>query len=453
VAFPRRSANADAESFLEVTMMRQSSGRSAPHFAGLCAAAFIAFAPAAASAAGFAIFEQGARSMGFAGAFTAQSDPSAIFHNAAGIAFLTGRQAYAGGTIIAPSSTFTGADPFPGSAVTEKADMGVLLPPAAYYTHQFSERLVLGAGWTTPFGLETRWHDPDSFSGRFISEEAELRAFSLNPTVAYKIEDRLAVGFGVDVRFSTLSLTRRVPVIDPFTQKVEDAASAHLSSGTEMGIGFNVGVLARPTPSLSVGASYRHKVKVDYSADATFAPISTGNEELDAQVAADLPAGGLPVSTSITFPAVASFGAAYSWNDWTIEADVNWYQWSTFDRVLLLFETRPDLSQALLEGYSNSWQYRLGLEKPLTKIWAVRGGLFYDQSPAPAAAVSPMLPDADRYGLALGGSFRPGRFWIDAGSWIVLGDSRSTEGQSHDAYDGTYDSHGLTLGVSFGYAF
>ena len=434
-------------------MMRHSSGRSAPLFAGLCASAFIACAPAAASAAGFAIFEQGARGMGFAGAFTAQSDPSAIFHNAAGIAFLTGRQAYVGGTIIAPSSTFTGADPFPGSAVTEKADMGVLLPPAAYYTHQFSERLVLGAGWTTPFGLETGWQDPDAFTGRFISERAELRSSSLNPTVAYKIEDRLAVGFGLDVRFSTLSLTRRVPVIDPFTQRVDDGASTQLRSGTEMGLGFNLGVLARPTPSLSLGASYRHKVKVDYGADATFAPIPTGNAELDAQVAVNLPAGGLPVSTSITFPAVASFGAAYSWDQWTIEADVNWYQWSTFDQVLLLFETRPDLSQAMVENYSNSWQYRLGVERPLTKIWTVRGGLFYDQSPSPAASVSPMLPDADRYGLALGGSWRPGRFWIDAGSWIVLGESRSTEGQSHDAYDGTYKSHGLTLGVSLGYAF
>ena len=40
--------------------------------------------PGAAHAAGFAIFEQGARGMGFAGAYAAQaSDPSAIFHNAA----------------------------------------------------------------------------------------------------------------------------------------------------------------------------------------------------------------------------------------------------------------------------------------------------------------------------------------------------------------------------------
>src|SRR5437870_11899941 len=108
-------------------------------------AALSVLGPVPAPAAGFAIFRQGARGMGFAGAFTAQaSDPSAIFHNAAGLAFLRGRQAYAGGSLIAPRATFRGADPFPGSAVTERADMGVLVPPTAYYTQAFSERLALG---------------------------------------------------------------------------------------------------------------------------------------------------------------------------------------------------------------------------------------------------------------------------------------------------------------------
>src|SRR5688572_33406052 len=107
--------------------------------------------PVPAHAAGFAIFEQGARGMGFAGAFTAQAnDPSAIFHNAAGIAFLKGRQAYLGGTMIAPRTTFTGADPVPGAGVFEETDTPAFALPAVYYTHQFTERLVFGAGVHTP---------------------------------------------------------------------------------------------------------------------------------------------------------------------------------------------------------------------------------------------------------------------------------------------------------------
>src|SRR3954468_18436381 len=92
---------------------------------GAALAVACVLAPGPAHAAGFAIFEQGARAMGFAGAYTAQaSDPSAIFHNAAGVAFLKGKQIYFGGTFIHPSSSFTGDDPFPGASITEKGDTG-----------------------------------------------------------------------------------------------------------------------------------------------------------------------------------------------------------------------------------------------------------------------------------------------------------------------------------------
>ena len=92
--------------------------------------------PRDASAAGFALFEQGAKGMGFAGAFTAQaSDPSAIFHNAAGLAFLSGTQIYGGATMVSPQFKFTGAAPFPGPAVNEESDISPQVPPALYISH------------------------------------------------------------------------------------------------------------------------------------------------------------------------------------------------------------------------------------------------------------------------------------------------------------------------------
>ena len=262
-------------------------------------------------AAGFAIFEQGARGMGFAGAYTAQAaDGSAIFHNAAGVAFLRNRQLYFGGTLIKPGADFTGANPFPGESITEKGDVGLLIPPNAYYTQPINDRLAIGVGLHVPFGLETGWENPDTYTGRYISTSAKLKGFSLNPTIAYKLEDRLAVGVGLDVRFSSLGLERRVPVVNPFTQKVVDGAAVALDSDTNTGIGFNVGVLAKATESLNVGLSYRHKVNVDYSGTATFEPISTGDPTLDLRVRASLPQGAVPLKTSIEFPGQASFGFA-----------------------------------------------------------------------------------------------------------------------------------------------
>src|SRR5260221_5117657 len=76
--------------------------------------------PCPAIASGFSIYEQGGRGMGFAGAYVALADdPSAIFHNAAGIAFLKGRQIYVGGTLVAPQTDLTGGDPVPGTADLE----------------------------------------------------------------------------------------------------------------------------------------------------------------------------------------------------------------------------------------------------------------------------------------------------------------------------------------------
>ena len=95
--------------------------------------------------------------------------------------------------------------------------MGLLPPPHAYFTHQFTESLVLGVGVNVPFGLKTQWANPETYSGRFISQMAELRGYSVNPSVGYRVADRFAVGGGLDLRLSKVRLERRVPVINPFT--------------------------------------------------------------------------------------------------------------------------------------------------------------------------------------------------------------------------------------------
>ena len=409
--------------------------RGGPAAAALCTLA-LSLVPVPLRAAGFALFEHGAKGMGFAGAFTAQaSDPSAIFHNPAGIAFLRGKQLYLGDTAVMPKWSFEGDNPFPGTGVSETGATNVLLPPAAYYTQAFSPRVAFGIGVFVPFGLKTEWTNPDQFSGRYISQKASLGGFAVNPTVAIKLADR------------------RVPVINPFTQKPVDAAAEQLNAGTDVGIGFDLGVLAKVSDSISVGASYRHKVKVDYTGTASFTPIPTGNAQLDARVLTVLPSQGLALNSSITFPAFASGGVAYRRGDWVFEADVNWYRWSSFTAIPVTFPDRPDLSGAITEDYSNSFQYRFGLEKTLNDVWTVRGGYFWDETPAPPASVSPLLPDADRNGFCLGGTWRSGSWRVEAASWFVLARDRSTAGVSRDRFEGTYKSHAFTLGVFFGYSF
>jgi long-chain fatty acid transport protein len=136
-----------------------------------------------------------------------------------------------------------------------------------------------------------------------------------------------------------------------------------------------------------------------------------------------------------------------------VEVDVNWYQWSTFDAIVLDFEGRDDLDRVIEEHYESSFQYRLGVERRLGDTVSVRAGYFFDQTPAPPESVSPLLPDSDRHGFALGASWSVGRVRLDAASWYLRSPDRSTEGRSRDRYDGTYGSSALTLGISLGYSF
>ena len=411
--------------------------------------------PSSLAASGFSIYEQGGRGMGFSGAYTALADdPSAIFHNPAGIAFLKGKQIYLGGTLAAPRSRFTGDDPFPGAGTREEQDVGVIPVPTLYYTQKVRDRLVLGVGLDAPFGFKTQWANPKTYSGRFISLEADLKSFSLNPTVAYKLADRLSIGGGLDFRLSKVKLRRRVPGVNPFTQTVIDVAEVQLESGWATGWGFNVGLLGKPSENLSIGLAYRHKVTVDYTGDAAFTPIPTGNAQVDAAAAAALPAGRPGITTAITFPASFSGGAAYHWEQWTLAADAVWFQWSTFGRLQLDFERGSGVaSQTIVEDYQNIWQFRVGLERRLNDRWALRGGYHFDQTPVPAPSVSPLLPDQDRHGFSLGGSWTEGRLRIDAGAWYLRLSPRSTEGLNRDRYNGTYDNSAFTVGVSLGYVF
>lgn len=408
-----------------------------------------------AHASGFAIFEQGARGMGLAGAYVAQSqDPSAIFHNAAGIAFLKGSRIYFGATLIHPDSKFSGANPFPGDGVSERSNAGVTIPPAFDYSRQLTPRLVVGVGLHVPYGLSTRWANRDSsFSGRFVSKRAQVRSLSINPTLAYKLADRLAVGGGLDVRVSKVELERNVPVVDPFSFRVKDAAAVALSSGNELALGFNLGVLAKPTENLALGIAYRHKVKTDFGGRADFTPIATGSAQLDALVAQRLPAGSVPVTTRITFPALLTIGVEYHWGEWLLAADVDFHQWSSFDTLPLDFEGRSDLGSVVEENYKNSQIYRIGAERRLSERWTLRGGYFFDRSPAPAASVGPILPDASRHCASLGASWSRGRLRVEAANWLLFFKERSTEGQNHDGYNGSYRSFAELFSLSIGLSF
>ena len=408
---------------------------------------------ASAHASGFAIESQGARAMGFAGAYVAQAaDPSAIFYNAAGIGFLKGKQFYGGGAFAGLSTDFTGSGPFPPPGTFETSDRGLRILPAFYYSQQVGEKTVVGVGVSRPFGNVSRWQNPDQFTGRTICTECQISSWSINPTVAYKLADRLSVGAGLDVRLSKFELSRRLEASpNPFPEPT-DVAELTLESGTDTGVGFNLGLLASPTENLSFGLSYRHEVSIDHGAQANFVQILTGNKAVDDAVARALPASQ-PATVGFTYPGSIAAGVAFRRGYWLVEADVQWMLWSSFDQVTITYANAPAYDTILPQEWASTWRGALGVEYLIGDDWEVRGGFGYDHSPAPTETISPFIHDADRYTFGGGGSWKYERLRLDFNLRYVAFRSSSTLGISRYDYNGSYSSGGLQVGASLGYRF
>ncbi|HEX2254301.1 MAG TPA: outer membrane protein transport protein [Thermoanaerobaculia bacterium] len=426
------------------------------------AAAFaVAVLASPAFGAGFAIFEQGTKAMGMAGAFTAQADdPSALFHNAAGIAFQEEGELAIGFTYIRSlEGEFEGADPFPGEGYTAEQETLSEFPPHAYWVRPINETFTFGLGVMTPFGLTTEW-DPTEFRGRFISSLASLTAIDVNPTLGWQLTPTFGLGVGAVARVSTVELRRNIPRLNPFTQTQADIATLELEGGFDnIGYGWNAGILHKVNPSFSWGLSYRSKIDVEYEGDAHLTQNLTGTP-FDDLVGGALPFGtDFPVETAIDFPDLASFGVAFALSrNSLLEADVNWTGWSSFEELQIVFPEGQLPSSTIPERYEDVYNYRLGLRlgaNDAPSQW--RFGVVYDETPQPEGAVSPLLPDADRLGFTLGYGWQGASTSLDLAVMYLTFDERTRDENFDDdpndpsTFFGTYNNEAVLIGATLGF--
>ncbi len=216
----------------------------------LLAAALLAAGPAA--AAGFSIFEAGSRSTAMGGAFVAQADDlSAMFYNPAGLAKYTKKgelKVMAGVTLIIPTSELAeGYNPYPGQGYSSKMHDQFFFPPNLYMSYGLSECVSLSFGTWFPFGLATRWSEPD-WRGRYLSTYVDLKQYAAGLQVAWQINDYLAVGVGPEFRFTDVKLQRKIPLFNPYTNRVVDAAHTDIRADMEMDVTFGAGIKINADP-------------------------------------------------------------------------------------------------------------------------------------------------------------------------------------------------------------
>ena len=124
--------------------------------------------------------------------------------------------------------------------------------PPSYYSWQFSDKLWLGLSINSPFGLSETF--PDNWAGRVFAAGGEnLKTLNFAPSVAYKLNDWLSVGVGLQVQYASASFTQGIPGLPGLTQQAG-------VSGAGYGFGFTAGLTLTPTPSTTIGLGYRSAI-------------------------------------------------------------------------------------------------------------------------------------------------------------------------------------------------
>ena len=160
-----------------------------------------------AMAAGFALNEQSISGMGtsFAGRSSSADDATTLFGNPAGMSRLKREEVSFGMAAIHAKTKIKNA-----SAATPQIDAlgGARLPlngsndgdmvpftavPMGYYVKPIDEWAV-GVGLYVPFGMITDYEN--GFQGRYHGDYSEVRVVTVQPTVSYRFNEQLSIGFG-----------------------------------------------------------------------------------------------------------------------------------------------------------------------------------------------------------------------------------------------------------------
>jgi len=406
---------------------------------------------------GFALFEHGNRAMAMAGAFTAVADdPSALFWNPAGMAFQTdeGVQLMFGVIFIAPEQTFYGESPYPGEGYTTDQVEQTFYPAHFYLGIPINDRLEVSFSLTNPWGLGTEWDE--DFLGRYIAQKTDIMNFNLGVSMAYQLSEKFAFGIGIDYEMGTIELHNRAGLINPFNQQLTDVADATLeTTGINSGFAWNVGLLWKIGGGFTLGGVYRSGFTIDFEGDGAFEQVLTGYPEFDAVIASFLPFDEeVPIRTSIEYPDFWTIGLSWQNEKWTLSGQYGVMGWTSFDELAIIFPENPELSSVVPENFEDAAQYRIGGEYRASQHVALQLGYLFDETGQPIESMSPLLADGDRTGYSAGFSYYTDRFRLDLGYLYITNDGRSTEGGSHDGYNGRYDDSkahlaGATFTIKF----
>ncbi|MBP6629346.1 MAG: outer membrane protein transport protein [Kofleriaceae bacterium] len=381
-----------------------------------------AVAVAPAHAGGFGIPEMGTRRQGMAAVIGRPDEPSAVFHNPAGLILLPGVHLYLSAGLALNDTEFQ-LRPWPNSelVITEPVDAEgyypaveptrafAVIPMLAATAELLPGRLVgalsvyvgNGAGAKFADDAVTRYH---AVEGYVVAPQVQLSA-------AYRVHRAITVGASAGAINLIIKGERK---FFPFLagQDVRSVAGTNPTlelDGSAWAPAWNVGLLAAPIPGLTLGAAVIGRI------DATVSGPLTVTYDQDASVPGDQIIGSHETTQLLpwTFHAGANYDAHPSVE---VGTELRYWLYRQYD------EQRSDIDGVIFlrelvteKNYRDSYQVSGGVR--VHDLAAAPGlelmlGLHYDRTPAPPQNITFDAPSFTHVGLHSGLRYQRGRYRV-----------------------------------------
>jgi long-chain fatty acid transport protein len=353
--------------------------------------AFIFMGGGHACAGGLWMYEGAMPDMGMANAGRAASglDASTAGGNPAAMTVLDRSQLETGFMGISLTSKFRVESSTYGGGGGGNA--GYFTPNGTFaYVHCVNDRLRLGIIAGSYFGLGLKYGD--QWSGRYYVQDADFMTAGINPSIGYKLNDYLSIGGGVSAvggkLYNKTAINAVIPRHGDGELKYED---------TDLGYGYNLGVLYELSRQTRFGLTYRSAVDMKFKDK----PDIRNEGWLINALLQNRSRKTLGID--ITIPQAIMFSV---WHQLTPElaicGNLGWQDWDKFGRPEISLSETGSTTANL--KYRDTYHVALGAQYRFAPKWKASIGASYDTSPIKHDYNrSPMLPldRAIRYGTGL----------------------------------------------------
>lgn len=400
---------------------------------------------------GLAVNEQSASGAGtaYAGRASTVLDASTVYGNPAGLSKL--KRTEVSGGFAAVSAKVNIRDAQSNATGTNKGDSVPLVKlPFGYFSTPINEDFTFGMGIYVPQGLSNDYES--SFQGRYHGSYSMVKVVTLQPTLAYRINERITIGGG--------------PTINRIDGELQnDLATGALNAGKDTqvtikgddtAIGYNLGLMVDLSDATTWGITYHSRVAYQ---------LKGHTEVSDAPGALGLN-GTYTTSLTTTLPESVNTSFTHHFNErWTGYLGSTWTRWSRMRKLEAINQGMPALAQQLgfnTMGQELNWHdttsVAVGAAYQLDKQWVLRAGFAYDPSPTTNANREVRIPVGNRRALTLGAGFSPNEDLTVDVAYAYLWEGSSSLSQAdtsglQPAYSARYENSANGLVAQMTYRF